>query len=122
MSYSVKLTDGVVQKLSGCHLSSRVIGEILRGLDALASNPARQLIRIGPPSNALQFDRIVNDVGPPRRDVLFTFTVLYGADEETLFVVECELLAEDHPPSWIERSPNPTGCVGLTHSSKVANE
>jgi len=98
MSYSVKLTDDVVRKLSGWHLSSHEIREILKGLDALASNPTRQLIRVGPPDDTLQFDLIVTGEGPPRRDVLYTFTVRYGADEETLFVVECELLAEDRPP------------------------
>jgi len=98
MSYSVKLTDDVVRKLNGWHLSSHEIREILKGLDALASNPTRQLIRVRPPDDTLQFDLIVTDAGPPHRDVLYTFTVRYGADEETLFVVECELLAEDHPP------------------------
>jgi hypothetical protein len=96
MNYSVKLTDNVVRKLHGLQLSSREIREILKGLDALAANPSGLLIRVGPPSDALQFDLIVNDAGPPRRDVLYAFTVRYGADEETLFVVECELLAEDH--------------------------
>jgi len=98
MSYSVRLTDELVRKLDGWRLSSHEIREILKGLDDLASNPARQLIRVGPPHDALQFDLIVTDSGASRRDVLYTFTVRYGADEETLFVVECELLAEDHPP------------------------
>jgi hypothetical protein len=98
MSYSVKLTDDMVRRLNGWRLSSHEIREILKGLDALASNPARQLIRVGPPDDTLQFDLIVTNAGPQRRDVLYTFTVRYGADEETLFVVDCELLAEDHPP------------------------
>ncbi len=97
MSYSVELTDDLVRQLDGWRLSSHEIREILKGLDALASNPTRQLIRVGPPDDTLQFDLIIIDAGAQRRDVLYTFTVRYGADEETLFVVECERLAEDRP-------------------------
>ena len=98
MSYSVKLTDELVRKLDRWRLSSHEIREILKGLDALASNPTRQLIRVGPPDDTLQFDLIVTDVGAVRRDVLYTFTVRYSVDEESLFVVECERLAEECPP------------------------
>ena len=98
MSYSVKLTDEVVRKLSGWHPSTHEIREILKGFDALAADPISHLIRVGPPDDTLQFDVIVTDSGQPGRDVLYAFTVRYGADEETLFVVDCELLAEDRPP------------------------
>ena len=42
----------------------------------------------------LQYDLIVTSAGTPRRDSLYTFTVRYGADEQTLFVVDCELIVE----------------------------
>jgi hypothetical protein len=68
-------------------------------LDTLAANPAHELIRIGPPHDALQFDVIVADPGSPRSDAIFRFAVRYRADQETSFAVECELLAEDRHPS-----------------------
>jgi hypothetical protein len=99
MSYSVKLTDEVVRKLSGWRPSSHHIREILKGLDSLAYNPSQRLIRVLPPHDTLQFDLIVTAAEGPRHETLYTFTVRYGADEETLFILDCELLVEDEPPT-----------------------
>jgi hypothetical protein len=98
MSYSVKLTEDVVRKLNGYRLSKREVREIRRGLHALTTNPRLRLIRVGPPHDKLQYDLIVTDAGEPRRDALYSFTVRYGADEETLFVVDCELIVEYRAP------------------------
>jgi hypothetical protein len=95
MSYSVRLTDAANRKVSGWRLSSHQIREILRGLDALADNPARQLIRVGPPYDALYFDWVVSEIGRPDRDVLYTFTVRYATDEETLWIVDCDRMFGD---------------------------
>ena len=98
MSYSVKLTDDVVLKLNAYRLSRREVREIRRGLHALTTNPRLSLIRVGPPHDKLQYDLVVTDAGEPRRDALYSFTVRYGADEETLFVVDCELIVEYRAP------------------------
>jgi hypothetical protein len=95
MSYSVNLTDPVIRKFNGWRLSSHEFREILKGLDVLSSEPRRRLIRVGPPYDELQYDVIVAGVGSPPRDILYSFTVRYGADEETLFVVDCDRLDED---------------------------
>jgi hypothetical protein len=64
--------------------------EILKGLDTLAANPNRHLIRVGPPHDVLQYDVIVCEPAVPPRDHLFVFTVRYATDEERLLVVDCE--------------------------------
>jgi hypothetical protein len=97
MSYSVRLTNEALRKVSGWSLSSHQIREILKGLDALAANPARQLIRVGPPDDALFYDLVVSETGAPHPDVLYTFRVRYGADEETLWIDDCDRLFEDPP-------------------------
>jgi hypothetical protein len=98
MSYKVKLTDDVVKKLSGWRLSKYEAGEVRKGLGALSSDPKLLLLRVGPPYDALQYDLIITGGGPPHRDALYSFTVRYGADEQTLFVVDCELIVEQRPP------------------------
>ena len=50
------------------------------------------------PYDELQYDLVVTDAGEPRRDALYSFTVRYGADEATLFVVDCELIVEYRAP------------------------
>jgi len=98
MSYSVKLTEDVVTKLNSWRLSKRELQEIRLGLQTLTSNPKSQLIRVGRPYDALQYDLVITDAGAPRRDALYSFTVRYGADEATLFVVDCELIVEYRAP------------------------
>jgi hypothetical protein len=98
MNYSVKLTEDVIAKLNSWRLSKREVQEIRQGLLTLTSNPKSQLIRVGRPYDALQFDLVITDAGAPRRDALYSFTVRYGADEATLFVVDCELIVEYRAP------------------------
>ena len=98
MSYSVKLTEDVITKLDEWQLSNQEMQEVRKGLRTLSSHPWRRLIRVGPPYDALQYDLVVTDAGAPRRDVLYSFTIRYGADEETLFVVDCELIVEYRAP------------------------
>ena len=79
MSYSVKLTEEVVTKINSWRLSKREIQEIRQGLHSLTSNPKSQLIRVGRPYDALQYDLVITDAGEPRRDVLYSFTsALWG--------------------------------------------
>ncbi len=95
MSYAVDLVESVVKEIVGWNLSSHLQREFLRGLDELGSDPNRLLIRVGPPIDALQHDLVVHEPGIPGRDHLFTFTVLYAADEETLHVVACDHYHQD---------------------------
>ncbi len=97
MSYAVAVADPVVRTFVGWNLSSHLQREVLKGLDELAANPTRNLIRVAPPTDALQYDLLIHEPGGPGRDHLFTFTVRYEADEETLHVVECSHYFEDRP-------------------------
>jgi hypothetical protein len=98
MSYSVKLTENVAIKLNRFRLSKREVREIREGLNALTNNPRLLLIRVGPPHDKLQYDLVVTDAGAQGRDALYSFTIRYGADEETLYVVDCELIVEFRAP------------------------
>jgi hypothetical protein len=71
----VRLTHEAIRKISGWRRSSHQIREILNGLDALATNPARQRIRVGPPEDALHDDLVVSEAGALHPDVLDPFTV-----------------------------------------------
>lgn len=71
--------------------------EILKGLDQLAGNPRRPLVRVGPPHDVLQYDLIVREPADPPRDHLFVFTVRYATDEERLLVVDCDHEFEERP-------------------------
>jgi hypothetical protein len=95
MSYSARLNDESRRKIGGWKLSSHVIREILDGLDRLALNPPRHLIRIGPPDDTLQFDVAARDPGPPALDYLISLSVRYHADEETLLIYDCDYLVLD---------------------------
>jgi hypothetical protein len=90
MSYVVELTRAAARKIHGWNPSSHLYREILKGLDQLADNPNRHLIRVGPPHDVLQYDLIVREPVDPPRDHLFVSTVLYATDEERLLVVECD--------------------------------
>jgi hypothetical protein len=95
MSYAVELTRAAARKIQGWNLSSHLHREILKGLDQLADDPNRHLIRVGPPHDVLQYDLIVREPLNPPRDHLFVFTVVYATDEERLLVVECDHDYED---------------------------
>src|SRR6476620_4245229 len=105
MSYFVELRQKAAETISGSRPSSHAIREILQGLDRLASNPNQFLIRIGPPYDVLMYDLIVDDPAKPHLDFLYSFTVRYGADEETLIVVDCDLLVEERPPQDLDDDP-----------------
>ena len=42
---------------------------------------------------------VIHDPGPPARDHLIALSVRYGADEETLYIVDCDRLVEDRLPN-----------------------
>jgi hypothetical protein len=69
----------------------------LKGLDALGASPNRQLIRVEPPHDVLQYDLFVREPSAPSRDLPFVFTVRYATDEERLLVVDCDHSFEERP-------------------------
>lgn len=93
MNSSVRLSEESRRKLVAWDLSSRAIRDVFEGLDALGENPTRHLVRVGPPYDVLQFDLVVREGERP--GVLYTFTVKYAADEETLVVTDCDRMFED---------------------------
>ena len=107
MSYSVKLTDDVVRKLNGWHLirSTEMPGTILADSTQLSSDTDPRPAFADPTSDhrmtSSRYDLVDHEAGGTPSTGLhrsYTFTVRYGADEETLFIVDCELLVEDRPP------------------------
>jgi hypothetical protein len=97
MSYSVQLDDVVKEKIVAWRLPREGISAILRRMDELREMPSQKLIRIESAVHVLQSDIIYRHPGPRPRDCLITLCVRYGADEETLFVVDCDQLDEDGP-------------------------
>lgn len=95
MSYYVSLKDEVRRMIRDWKLSSSMIRAVLDGLDALRTNPAEKLIRVGPPYDVMQYDVTVANPDNDFLAEMFTFTVKYSADEETLLVVDCERMGPD---------------------------
>ena len=100
MSYSVKLTEDVVaqaEQLSPLETGSPA--KSAEGLHALTTNP-KTPARSASGRLTTSFNMTWSSPMPaqPRRDALYSFTVRYGADEETLFVVDCELIVEYRAP------------------------
>ena len=95
MSYYVSLKDEVRRIISDWRLSPSMIRAVLDGLDTLRTNPAEKLIRIGPPYDVMQYDVTVPDPDNDFLSTMFTFTVKYSVDEETLQVVDCERMGPE---------------------------
>ena len=96
MSYSVRLDDEVRNKIIAWRLPKEGISAILQRLDELGEMPSRNLLRIESALHVLQSDVVYRDPGPPR-DCLIALGVRYGADEETLTIVDCDQLLDDRP-------------------------
>jgi hypothetical protein len=97
MSYSVQLDNDVQAKITAWRLPKEGISAILRRMDELREMPSRKLIRIESAAHVLQTDMVYRDPGPPLRDCLITLCVRYGADEETLRIVDCDRLFDNEP-------------------------
>src|SRR3954447_4905080 len=98
MSYSVELAEPVVERIVGWNLSSHLHRQILKQLDELGKDPTRHLVRLPEPSGLLVHQFTARDPGPPPRDYLFSLSVSYRSDEESLVVYDCELLAVEIDP------------------------
>lgn len=84
----------LMRRIAGPGQSSHVTHEVLKAIDKLYISPNRLLIRVGPPVDALQYD--VTEPAPSLLVHMFTFTVFYGDDEETLNLSDLEYLAEEY--------------------------
>lgn len=108
MSYSVELAEKVVKTVVGWNLSSRLQNEILKRLDALGISPNRCLARLPAPADHLVFQFVARDPGEPPRNCLFSFSVAYRDDEQTLVDFDCDLLSiEADPGAPPVLDPNP---------------
>jgi hypothetical protein len=96
MSYAVRLDDEVKDKIIAWRLPKEGIGAILRRMDELRELPSRNLLRIESAPHVLQTDIGFHDPGPPACDCLVLY-VRYGANEETLSIVDCDRLFDDQP-------------------------
>jgi hypothetical protein len=97
MSYSVQFGDKVTSKIVAWALPKEGMTAILRRMDELREMPSRNLLRVDSASHILQSDVLYRDPGPPSRDCLIVLSVRYGADEESLYIVDCARLLDDKP-------------------------
>jgi hypothetical protein len=94
MSFAVVLTELVRRRIGKWKLSGRLQSELLERIyEELASSPIRYLRRLEAPADVLDYSFIVESEGDPPYDYLFTFSVLYAADEETIIVWDCDYLS-----------------------------
>ncbi len=92
MRYEVKFADAAREKLAALGLSAELLYYIDCHLhDELAESPTSHLQRVRGEADCLQYSFCESDRAG---DHLFVFTVVYGRDEETLIVVDCEYLFE----------------------------
>jgi hypothetical protein len=97
VSYSVQLDDEINGKIVAWRLPKEGMSAIFRRMDELRERPSRNLLRIESSSHPLQTDIVFRDPGPPVRDGLVVLYIRYGVDEETLYIVDCDLLFVDQP-------------------------
>jgi hypothetical protein len=68
-------------------LSDNVFVEVRLRLNSLANNPARQLVRTTEPIDGMSYTFGLIDPQNRLCEHFFRFHVLYGQDEETIYVV-----------------------------------
>jgi hypothetical protein len=92
MRYELRFADGARAKLTALNLSAELLYWIDGRLhDELAESPTTHLRRVRGEADCLQYNFCESDRAG---DHLFVFTVVYGRDEETLIIVDCEHLFE----------------------------
>ena len=99
MSYSIRVAERVRRKIASWRLPESALEALPRRLEELQERPNRILIRVEDSPHALQTDVVIHDPGPPARDYLIALSVRYGADEETLYIVDCDRLVEERLPN-----------------------
>ncbi|HYT90554.1 MAG TPA: hypothetical protein VEL76_17740 [Gemmataceae bacterium] len=92
MRYEIQFAEAARDKLTALNLSA----ELLYYLDGrlheeLAVTPTSHLLRVRGEADCLQYSFCESDRSG---DHLFVFAVVYGRDEETLIIVDCEYLFE----------------------------
>jgi hypothetical protein len=93
VSYKVQLTDRVRRQIASWNLPDAVLVEVyLRLRERLAENPTDQLIRTPDPFDGLVY--AFEMVDPQNRLSVYRlfFHVIYGQDEETLYVLNGAML------------------------------
>jgi hypothetical protein len=98
MPYSVELAETAVRKVISWNLSSGLQSEILKRLDELGADPTRLLARLPEPSDCLVFEFTARELAVPPRDYLFSFSVVYRSDEQTIVIYDGDLLVIEVDP------------------------
>jgi hypothetical protein len=92
MRYEILFADAARDQLAALSLSAELLYYIDGRLhDELAEAPTSHLVRVRGEADCLQYSFCESDA---RGDHLFVFTVVYGRDEQTLIIVDCEYLFE----------------------------
>jgi hypothetical protein len=93
MSFAIDLPNEIQRKIGLWGISARLQSELLERLyEELAESPTRHLKRLANPSDILEYSYCVEREGIPPYDYLFSFSIAYATDEETLIVRDCEYL------------------------------
>lgn len=92
MHYEIRFVEAADAKLAALSLSAEVLYYLDQRLrDELAVSPTSHLTRVRGEADCLQYSFCESDRAG---DHLLVFTVVYGQDEETLIIVDCEYLFE----------------------------
>jgi hypothetical protein len=92
MRFEVQFAEAAREKLATLKLSAELLYYIDSHLhDELAESPTTHLQRVRCQADCLQYSFCQSDRSG---DHLFVFTIVYGRDEETLIIVDCEYLFE----------------------------
>jgi hypothetical protein len=90
MSFAVEMNDEMIETIDGLQLPGIVLNEILERIyEELAPHPSKHLRRLPPPADIMEYSFTMTGVGDPPSDYLFTFDVVYAADEETIIIKDC---------------------------------
>ena len=88
MRYEIQFADAARDKLAALGLSAELLYHIDGRLhDELAESPTSHLQHVRGEADCLQYSFCESDRAG---DHLVVFTVVYGRDEETLIIVNCE--------------------------------
>src|SRR4051794_36686921 len=89
MSFKVELTKRVLSKITSWKLPDTELVEVfLRLRERIKDRPSHYLSRTVEPFDGMAFQFSTVDVGNRLCEHIFTFHVIYGQDEQSLFVVD----------------------------------
>ena len=97
MPYRVQVHTEMMGKIRELDLSDAVLVDVyIRLREELAAEPHTHLRRMSSPFDGLVYQLVVEDPERPRRVHFLFFHVLYGRDEQTLFVNDVKYIRTDN--------------------------